>query len=66
MAIIPEREETLIRVFRCPVCKEVYQAQTGPIQLSCSVRHAPGTCCHYMESTVTAGKLKAVIKALGA
>ena len=62
MAIIQQREVVLLHIYRCPVCKGVYQAMGIP--LSCTVNHAPGTCCHYMESTVPAAKLEAVIKVL--
>ena len=66
MTIIAQREETLIRVYRCPLCKKDFRAQTGPIQISCAVYHAPGSCCHYAEEVVSSEQLANAIRALEA
>jgi len=60
MAIIPLTDETLIKIYRCGHCRGVYMAQVGPVRMSCTVNHAPGTCCHYGERAVSEEMLAAV------
>ena len=47
MSILPQTEETIIKIIYCPLCQKYYSEQTGPTRMCCAVAHAPGTCCHY-------------------
>ncbi len=64
MAIMRMREETILRVYRCPVCNDVFDAQVGTELISCAVNHAPGSCCHYAENVVTDSQLLKLREAL--
>lgn len=60
MVVIPPKDEILVKIFRCPICGGIYQAQTGRIQMKCSVLHSPGSCCHCHEKKVTGLQLSQV------
>ena len=62
--IIPKQETTLIEVYHCPVCDKKYRC--GMAAVTCAVKHAPGTCCHYQETEVSLKQLTAALKALEA
>ena len=64
MAIFQLEEAVLVHLYRCPVCHKVWDgAQEGP-QMSCTVHHASGECCHYMEREITVELLQDVLAAL--
>jgi len=49
MSIIPQKDEVLLYIYRCPICNGLYSSQPGPWKLGCLVIHPPGSCCHYKE-----------------
>ncbi len=51
--IIPQIEETIVSIVYYPICKEYYSTQVGRVTISCSVDHAPGTCCHYGDKKIS-------------
>jgi len=63
--IIPQQNETLIHIYKCPVCSGVYSAQTGDNQTSCAVLHGPGDCCHYGEKPISENDIDAIYAILG-
>ncbi len=64
MAIMSLREENILRIYRCPVCQGVYQAQLGPDFFNCAVNHPSGSCCHYEEIEVIEEQLVRIRKIL--
>ena len=46
---IPIRDEILLKIYQCGLCKRVFKAQVGPTRVTCAVAHQPGDCCHYYE-----------------
>ena len=60
MGVIPQRDETVIRLYRCGGCHKVYSAQVGLARISCCAIHAPGECCHFYEKEVTPEMLRTV------
>ena len=60
MALIPEADETILMVYRCAACNGTYRLQPGPMQVSCTMAHPPGSCCHYAEPEVTEEQLTAL------
>ena len=62
MMLIPQREKTLLRIYRCPVCHRIYGEQPGDAQYNCTVLHVPGSCCHCWEPEIkTVGDLEKVV-----
>ena len=58
--IIPEREETIVRIYYCPKCETYYCGQVGNTRISCAVNHPPGSCCHYAEKSISLEKVKKI------
>lgn len=52
MTIIPEEEELLLKIIRCPICGEYYSVQTDTT-IQCSAYHPPGSCCHCFDRKLT-------------
>lgn len=64
MGSIPVTDETLISIYRCGTCRGAYKAQAGPVQRSCCICHASGTCCHCFEQEVSEATLRELRKIL--
>lgn len=62
--IIHKTEETLVRIYHCPVCDKTFRAQTGPTISRCAVFHGPGSCCHHGEQEVSTAQLQEILNVL--
>ena len=50
---IPETDTTLVNIYRCSVCNNIYRAnQAGNHRINCLVNHPPGSCCHFGEQII--------------
>lgn len=60
--IIPAQDETLVRIYRCGVCKAFFLEKLGSSEVSfgCAVYHSPGSCCHEGDEVVSAGTVQNV------
>ncbi len=58
MSIFPQCEETIIEIFECPICTNIYIR--GNSNVICCVMHAPGTCCHYTDKKIDKDKLNKI------
>lgn len=66
MAIVPQTDETMLEIFRCPQCGKIYQR--GHTVYACVVDHPPGSCCHYGGRLLTGedwNKINDVVKGIG-
>jgi len=62
MAIIPLREKGWIMA-RCPICFKDYLRQLNPdTQVSCTVNHPEGSCCHFAEERLILPEHEILIK----
>lgn len=50
MGSIPHLDRQL--VYECATCDKWWMVNQEPMQLSCAVFHAPGSCCHFDEREV--------------
>lgn len=55
--IFHQSNKEIISIYRCPICKGTYLAQTGDIRIRCAVNHSPGSCCHYAERPINEEKI---------
>jgi len=60
MAVISLTEETVLYIYKCPVCGGYFSAQTGSVKIRCAVLHSPGSCCHYAERRLTLEQVQRV------
>ena len=58
--LIPFKEETLLRVFRCPACGGVYRVAREGVR--CTAIHSPGSCCHYGDAKLTEEQAEQLLK----
>ena len=64
MVVILASEETILRIYRCPACNDVYRE--GDHLTSCAVLHIPGSCCHFTDKLLSDAqviKLQEVLEA---
>lgn len=47
--IIPAQDETLVRIYRCGICKAflLEKPDRAGLSVGCTVYHPPGSCCHH-------------------
>jgi len=62
MAIMPLEDERLIAAYRCGACGKTFLR--GDENVSCTVMHGPGSCCHYTDREVSIAAILEVRKIL--
>jgi len=62
--IIPQRNIEEIRIFKCPICGDLFRNNPQMTNVSCLVNHPPGSCCHYSDIPITANLLKSMMALL--
>lgn len=58
-------DTTLVNIYSCKGCKKIYHRQLGQVQVSCTVMHGAGSCCHYGERDVTGEQVEQIRAILG-
>jgi hypothetical protein len=48
-------DNVITSTFQCSLCGDWYGV--GPVQVSCTVLHSPGSCCHYGQTKVESPEL---------
>lgn len=58
--IIQHQDKSLINIYRCPMCGECFGTNGSTVYTSCLVMHAPGSCCHHGEKSVSEEKIDTI------
>jgi len=60
MVVFSIHKTDYLRIFKCPVCGELFRNNPFMVGMLCCVMHSPGSCCHYSDIKVTNGQLTSI------
>lgn len=58
--LIPESNEYILKLYKCPKCDKYYDEQIGRMRFRCTVIHRPGSCCHEGEKEYSQDQVRAI------